>query len=109
MTDHKDLSPIPASFTLREASDILDKAKLLLAPALPGCTLRRFDYPIFDGWSHIELCFASSGPIVPKIMLSPDRYMCLGVAFFGYSSFLREKMNVGYEFNGPSIYSGGTS
>jgi hypothetical protein len=106
MTDHKALRSIPKSFTLREASDILDKTKLLLAPSLPGCTPRRFDYPIFNGWSHIELCFASSGPIVPKLLLSPDSYLCIATLFFGYSSFLRDKMNVGYEFSGPNIYTG---
>ncbi len=106
MTDRKAPNSIPDSFTLHEASDIMDKTKLLLAPSLPGCTLRRFDYPIFDGWSPIELCFASNGPIVPKLVLSPDSYLCIATLYFGYSSFLRDKMNVGFEFKGPDVYAG---
>lgn len=95
---------LPKSFTLLEASDILDRAKILLEPALPGCTLRRFDYPLLDGWSHLEACFADGGPILPKLLLSPDSYLCMATLFFGYSVMLRDKMNVGFEFGGPNIY-----
>jgi len=97
---------IPESYTPRETSDILDQVKRLLAPTLPGCTMRRFDYPIFDGWSHIELCFTGEGPIVPKLIQSPDGYYCIGMPVFGYSSMLQEKMNVGAEFRGPSLAGG---
>jgi hypothetical protein len=106
MTDFTPTYSIPESYTLRETSDILDQAKRLLAPTLPGCVMRRFDYPIFDGWSHIELCFADQGPIVPKLILSPDSYYCIAISVFGYSSMLRETMNVGAEFRGPSLAGG---
>jgi hypothetical protein len=106
MTNTSGLPPIPDSFSLRETSEILDRVKLLLAPTLPGCTLRRFDYPIFDGWSHLELCFADCGPIVPKFVLSPDSYYCITMLYFGYSLFLRDRMNVGFEFPGPDAYCG---
>lgn len=102
---HSDPKTSPArSRSLRETSDILDRAKILLAPTLSGCTLRRFDYPLFDGWSHIELCFANDGPIVPKLVLSPDARCFLAMSFFGYSSFLADRMNVGFEFRGPEAY-----
>ena len=98
MTDYTPVTSLPESYTLREASNILDRAKMIAAPKLPGCTLRRFDYPIFNGWSHIELCFADRGPLVPKLIISPDGYYCVSSAVFGYSSMLREEMNVGAEF-----------
>ena len=106
MTDFTPTFSIPESYTPRETSDILDRVKRLLAPTLPGCTMRRFDYPIFDGWSHIELCFADRGPIVPKLILSPDKYYCIAMPIFGYSSMLQEKMNVGAEFRGPPLAGG---
>lgn len=104
MTSTDGLPPIPGSFSPREASDILDRAKRLIAPTLPGCTLRRFDYPIFDGWSPLELCFGDSGPIVPKFVISPDGYFCVAMLSFGYSLFLRDEMRVGFEFRGPRVH-----
>jgi hypothetical protein len=98
MTDYTPVTSLPESYTPRETSDILDRVKMLVAPKLPGCTPRRFDYPIFDGWSHIELCFSDPGPIVPKLIISPDGYYCISSASFAYSSMLRGKMNVGAEF-----------
>lgn len=104
MTDIGERPSSPDSFSPREASDILDHVKLLLAPTLPGCTLRRFDYPIFDGWSPIELSFAENGPLPPKLVLSPDGYYCVVMLFFGYSLFLRDEMKVGFEFGGPEVH-----
>jgi hypothetical protein len=103
MTDRTPITSLPESYSPREASDILDRVKRLVAPNLPGCTPRRFDYPIFGGWSHIELCFADRGPLVPKLIVSPDGYYCISSAVFGYSSMLREKMNAGAEFVGPYL------
>jgi hypothetical protein len=94
---------IPDDFSPRKTSDILDRVKLLIAPAIPGCTLRRFDYPIFDGWSPIELCLDDGGPLPRKLCLSPDSYYCMGIMLFGGSLFLRDTMNAGLEFMGGGL------
>ncbi len=98
MTDYTPVTSIPASYTPREASDILDRVKILVSPKLPGCTPRRFDNPVAGSWSHIELCFGIEGPIFPKLIVSPDGYYCISSAVFGYSSMLQERTNIGAEF-----------
>ena len=84
LSDHPPVSDDPQAFDLEAAYDILERAHLLLATRIPGCTLRRYEPPVRDDGAQVLLCFADTGPIVPILTISPLKYHTLGQAHFWY-------------------------
>jgi len=103
MNGSNPMSSIPASFDQQTCIEILNRTKLLLTPMLPGCTARRYDFPLFENYSPIELCFADRGPIVPKLVLTPVGYCSSLAAAVDYASMLRDARNLGIAFSGGKV------
>lgn len=92
------MTPHPRSFDDRAALTIVDRGKLLLAPMLPGCVARRYDFPLYGDYSPVQLCFADSGPIVPTLDLNPSKYNTHAVPQIYYRSLLDDPRNLGALF-----------
>jgi hypothetical protein len=78
------MSDDPQAFELEAAYQILERAHLLLAPRISGCTVRRYTPPVRNDGAQLLLCFADAGPIVPILTISPLKYGTLGQAHFWY-------------------------
>jgi hypothetical protein len=85
----------PLTSEQRAVFEILDRAKLLLAHMLPGCTARRYDFFINGDYSPIELCFGEKIPVVPKLALYPSKYYDMARSEIYYILMLRDPRTIG--------------
>ncbi len=103
MIDLSTWTTAPKSFDPPIAFEILDQVSVTLASRLPDCTARRYDSPIFEGYSPVELCFTNSGPVVPKLSLFHGKYYSLVLPDFYYSLMLRDFRDFGATLPGPAL------
>jgi hypothetical protein len=81
-----------------------DSACVLAASRLPGCTARRFDFPVGAArYRTVRLCFASGGPIVPSIGLNYTRYLSAAGARFFYTCMLQDQAGLTGGFSGEAL------
>jgi hypothetical protein len=99
-----DFSFFPQSFDEETGLAIGDRAKIILAGMLPGCTARRYDLPDapFDYWAVLP-CFVDHGPIVPMLSLNYHRdYRSVGLSLH-YMSMLHDQRDLGIAFPSHNI------
>jgi hypothetical protein len=95
-----DWIPSPQTFDVETALEIRDRAQLLLADMIPGCTARRYDFPPEPDYHWgVELCFVDHGPISPQLWLSCDKYYSRLCVDFHYISMLKDASDHGVAFN----------
>jgi len=91
------------SFDQKTAVSIVDRASILLARMLPGCTPRRISLAKRLGPMPIFNCFVNSGPILLQLDFSPDKYYSAVYPKLIYMMMLREMKFPGILFEGPDV------
>jgi hypothetical protein len=95
--------PLPSWEEERAAYEKGNRACIITASRLLGCTARRYDFPDDPNYWLVQLCFADRGPIAPAIGLNYGKYLGgVGARFF-YDCMLQNQANLPGAFFGAKV------
>jgi hypothetical protein len=95
--------PLPSWQEQCAAYEKGNRACIIAASRLLGCTTRRYTFPNNSNYWLVQLCFANSGPIVPAIGLNYGKYLGGAGAHFFYDCMLQNQAELPGAFFGGKV------